>query len=93
MYVCMYIHTHTYMLLKIIMYYVSISSESYRKLSVMIVGDPMTGKTSLIKGPHKKGSKSKYSSNIIIHNLIYSPSANNKSVTFRIWDFPGQVCT
>lgn len=69
------------------------SSEAYRKFSVMIVGDPLTGKTSLIKGPHKKGSKSKYPSKIVIHNLKYSPSANSKMVTFRIWDFPGQVCT
>ena len=78
-----YVFVYTY-----IMYVCS--SESYRKLSVMIVGDSMTGKTSLIK----RGSKSKYSSNkIIMHNLEYSPSANNKTVTFRIWDFPSKVRT
>ena len=57
----------------------------------MVVGDPKTGKTSLIKIPTRKGSRHKHSSRINIHTWKYSPCTKAKAVTFKIWDFPSKV--
>ena len=62
----------------------------YNKVNVIIVGDAKTGKTSLIRRSSKKGGKSPH--NIIMHTFEYSPSANATAVTFKVWDFPRQVC-
>ena len=86
---CMIVHVKVYYCMIIIFN----SSVPYHKLNIMIVGDPLTAKTSLIRKSSKKGNKHKHSSNqITLKTFEYSLSMNDRTVTFRVWDFPSQVC-